>query len=147
MLVGLVVLWINGTVALVFSAGLVSNLIVSSIVGVFVIFSIYCGYLNYKAYKRENLYIGDLKKQVNHGWFFASVCSRLGLLGTVWGFIILSKAITLYKVGDIQSMQDMITGMSSGLAVALVTTLVGQICNILLSLQYHMLNQKLERDF
>lgn len=145
MVVGLVVLWINGVVALAFSAGLASNLIVGATVLFFFIYTFKCGYLNYQVYKQRKHGRLDplLKEQLNDGWFYASICSRLGLLGTVWGFIIVSQALTMFKVGDPTSVQTMVTGMASGMAVALITTLVGQICNICLSLQYHILNQKI----
>ena len=74
------------------------------------------------------------------GHFISDVLLKLGLLGTVVGFIFM-----LLPIGDIDEfdpsiMRDLLAAMSSGMAVALYTTLAGLVTSTLLKLQYHLLD-------
>ena len=74
------------------------------------------------------------------GHFASDALLRLGLLGTIVGFILM-----LLPVGDIEDfdpslMQQLLSAMSGGMAVALYTTLAGLVTSMLLKLQYHILD-------
>jgi hypothetical protein len=74
------------------------------------------------------------------GHFVSDVLLKLGLLGTIVGFILM-----LLPVGEIQEfdpslMQQLLSSMSGGMAVALYTTLTGLITSTLLKVQYHVLD-------
>ena len=74
------------------------------------------------------------------GHFASDALLKLGLLGTIVGFILM-----LLPVGDIEEfdpslMQQLLSAMSGGMAVALYTTLAGLVTSTLLKLQYHMLD-------
>ena len=74
------------------------------------------------------------------GHFASDALLRLGLLGTIVGFILM-----LLPVGDIEAfdpalMQQLLAAMSGGMAVALYTTLAGLVASTLLKLQYHILD-------
>ncbi|MFV2091221.1 MAG: MotA/TolQ/ExbB proton channel family protein, partial [Pseudomonadales bacterium] len=78
----------------------------------------------------------------NHafGHFISDVLLRLGLLGTIVGFIFMLLPIAEMNEFDAAMMQKLLTAMSGGMAVALYTTLAGLITSTLLKLQYHILD-------
>ncbi len=74
------------------------------------------------------------------GHFLGDTLLKLGLLGTVVGFILM-----LMSIGDLDTfapsqMRQLLATMSGGMAVALYTTLAGLITSTLLKLQYHLLD-------
>lgn len=75
------------------------------------------------------------------GWFVADLMLKLGLLGTVIGFIFMLSAVTGINQVDIRTLQQLMTNMSSGMQVALYTTLAGLTAGMLLGLQYQFLDR------
>jgi hypothetical protein len=74
------------------------------------------------------------------GHFTSDVLLRLGLLGTIVGFIFMLLPIAQMQGFDAGMMQELLTAMSGGMAVALYTTLAGLVTSTLLKLQYHVLD-------
>ncbi len=74
------------------------------------------------------------------GHFISDVLLRLGLLGTIVGFIFMLLPIAEMSEFDAAMMQKLLTAMSGGMAVALYTTAAGLITSTLLKLQYHILD-------
>lgn len=74
------------------------------------------------------------------GYFTSDALLRLGLLGTIVGFILMLLPIADMKGFDATMMQQLLTSMSGGMAVALYTTLAGLVTSTLLKLQYHILD-------
>lgn len=79
------------------------------------------------------------------GWFLSGLCLKLGLLGTVVGFVLMLESVTTVKSLDISDIQEMLSRMTLGMGVALNTTLAGLGANVLLSLQYLMLDRGADR--
>lgn len=79
------------------------------------------------------------------GWFIADLMIRLGLLGTVIGFIVMLGSVAGVSSVDLQTLQQLLTGMSGGMRIALYTTLTGLGGGILLSFQYRMLDAAVDR--
>lgn len=91
----------------------------------FVYFSIRVGICTYKGY-------GDLSV----ARFAAGVFIKLGMTGTVLGFIyMLSTCFANINTQNIVAMQSVLSQMATGMSTALVTTATGLICNIILNLQ------------
>jgi biopolymer transport protein ExbB/TolQ len=88
-----------------------------------------------------NAYTHQIKGKHEIGWFVADAMIKLGLLGTVIGFIFMLGSVTNLTTFDASIMQDVLTSMSSGMGVALYTTLTGLVCGMLLALQYHFLER------
>lgn len=74
------------------------------------------------------------------GWFVADALFKLGLLGTVVGFILMLSPISTIDTFDAGAMRDALTTMSAGMAVALFTTLAGLVGGTLLKVQYYFLD-------
>lgn len=79
------------------------------------------------------------------GWFIADLMVRLGLLGTVIGFIFMLGSISNVESIDLEALQQLLGNMSEGMRVALYTTLSGLSAGILLGFQYQMLDQGADR--
>jgi biopolymer transport protein ExbB/TolQ len=75
------------------------------------------------------------------GWLLADMMIKLGLLGTVIGFIFMLGSVASIDNADIATIQNMLLDMSSGMRVALFTTLTGLLGGMLLGLQYHFLDR------
>ncbi len=70
------------------------------------------------------------------GWLFADLMLKLGLMGTVIGFILMLGSVTALESYDAKTMQELMRTMSGGMRVALYTTLTGLISGLVLGAQY-----------
>jgi hypothetical protein len=77
------------------------------------------------------------------GYMTVDILLKLGLTGTVIGFILMLLPIGEIKDFDTQIIQQLLSKMSGGMAVALYTTLTGLITSVLLKLQYFLLDSSL----
>ena len=75
------------------------------------------------------------------GWFVADAMLKLGLLGTVIGFILMLSSIQSIDSFDVETLKGALAAMSGGMGVALFTTLFGLVGGILLKLQYYILDE------
>ena len=74
--------------------------------------------------------------------FMVGVMTKLGMLGTVIGFILmLSTCLGNISFQNVQSMQSVIGSMTSGMSTALVTTATGLVCSLILQLQIFNFDQ------
>lgn len=74
------------------------------------------------------------------GHFISDALLKLGLLGTIVGFILMLRPLGEIEQFDPNLMRQLLTAMSGGMAVALHTTLAGLVTSTLLKLQYHVLD-------
>ena len=86
-------------------------------------------------------YESKLKSPHEIGWFSADVMIKMGLLGTIVGFILMLGSVSNITDFDITTMQKILTYMSSGMGTALYTTLAGLVCSMLAATQYQMLDR------
>ena len=87
----------------------------------------------------------DMVRWVGHGWFAADLCLKIGLLGTIVGFILMLSPIRDLTAFDPSNLQNALRSMSGGMAVALYTTLAGLACHLLLRVQYQLLADAMQR--
>jgi hypothetical protein len=74
------------------------------------------------------------------GAFISDTLMKLGLLGTIIGFIIMLAPIAGLDASNKEMMKTSMGVMSDGMAVAMYTTLAGLVGSILLKTQYYMLD-------
>ena len=74
-------------------------------------------------------------------WWVNGVQLKLGLLGKVIGFSILAMQIGQIQNFDPAQSQELLRSLTTGLGVALLTTMVGLVGNILLGLQLTRLDR------
>ena len=82
-----------------------------------------------------------LKNPHNLGWFFTDIMIKLGLLGTIIGFVLMLGSVVNVTDFDVNTMQNILKEMSSGMGTALYTTFAGLTCSILTAAQFHLLDQ------
>ena len=71
--------------------------------------------------------------------YISSSLVMLGLLGTVVGFIMVLTQIPANAVGDASQVGKLVSTLTSGMGVALYTTLVGAVTNLWLNANYTIL--------
>jgi hypothetical protein len=81
------------------------------------------------------------------GGFVSDTLMKLGLLGTIIGFIIMLAPIATLDAADKAAMKSSMGLMSDGMAVAMYTTLAGLLGSILVKVQYYMLDAATRRVF
>ncbi len=81
------------------------------------------------------------------GSFASDTVIKLGLLGTIIGFIIMLAPIAALDASDKSMMKSSMGVMSDGMAVAMYTTLAGLVGSILLKIQYYMLDSATAKVF
>jgi hypothetical protein len=92
----------------------------------------------------------DLLAEHTHGphgtaWWVNGIQLKLGLLGKVIGFSILALQIGHIQSFDASQSQDLLRSLTTGLGIALLTTMVGLVGNILLGLQLTRLDRYADR--
>ena len=88
-----------------------------------------------------------LKGSNAFGDFAADTLMKLGLLGTIIGFIIMLAPIASLDAADKVAMKSSMGLMSDGMAVAMYTTLAGLVGSILVRIKYYMLDAATQRVF
>ena len=83
---------------------------------------------------------GRCRGQFRLGYVVADLMLKLGLLGTVIGFIFMLGSLVDLQSIDITVMQKLLGQMSGGMKVALFTTLTGMSCGVLLNIKYQLLD-------
>jgi hypothetical protein len=91
------------------------------------------------------VYESKLKGPHEIGWFSADIMIKLGLLGTIIGFIFMLGSVANITDFDVTTMQKILKHMSTGMGTALYTTLTGLVCSMLASTQYHMLDNNVDK--
>jgi hypothetical protein len=89
----------------------------------------------------------QLRGSNGFGAFASDTLMKLGLLGTIIGFIIMLAPIATLDAADKAAMKSSMGLMSDGMAVAMYTTLAGLVGSILVRIQYYMLDAATQRVF
>ena len=104
-------------------------------------------YFDGKDQQKSTNYLSILEDELANrhalGYMIVDILLKLGLTGTVIGFILMLLPIGEIKDFDPQIIQQLLSKMSGGMAVALYTTLTGLVTSTLLKLQYFLLDTSL----
>jgi hypothetical protein len=85
-----------------------------------------------------------IRSPADLGWFFVDLAVRLGLLGTIIGFILIFASLTEINIQGGDELKDLLIAMSGGMGTALLTTLTGLVAASVLSFQYLILGRETE---
>ena len=88
-----------------------------------------------------------LKGSNAFGAFASDTMLKLGLLGTIIGFIMMLAPIGALDPENREAVRSSMSLMSGGMAVAMYTTLVGLAASILLKIQYSILDSATAKIF
>lgn len=75
------------------------------------------------------------------GWFTAGLVIKLGLLGTVVGFVLMLSSMSGLGELDISDIKELMQQMTQGMGVAMNTTMVGLIASMLLGIQLLLIDR------
>ena len=92
----------------------------------------------------------DVLADRSHGphesaWWFNGLLLKLGLLGTVAGFVVMATQLAQVDVLDAGQAQRLLQKMNGGMGIALFTTLAGLVANMFLGLILLMLDRSADR--
>jgi hypothetical protein len=90
---------------------------------------------------------GRLRGSNQFGAFASDTLMKLGLLGTIIGFIMMLAPIAGMDPGDRSTIRSSMNLMSDGMAVAMYATLAGLVGSILVRIQYYMLDDATAKLF
>ncbi|MHA2065157.1 MAG: MotA/TolQ/ExbB proton channel family protein [Candidatus Thorarchaeota archaeon] len=113
----------------------------------------YLSFLNLFILVATSLWIGfritkGKKSGTELQWFLADSVLSLGMVGTLFGFlIVLYSTFNGIDVTDTDSMKQAIESLANGMGTALLTSLVGLISSIIMKLQLVILEDKDEEVF
>ena len=99
----------------------------------------------YGSLNKLSLLEDELSNRHSIGYLIVDILLKLGLTGTVIGFILMLLPIGEIRDFDPQILQKLLSTMSGGMAVALYTTLTGVITSMLLKFQYFLLDSSLSQ--
>ncbi len=85
-------------------------------------------------------YSSQKRGPVKFGIFLSDTLYKLGLLGTVIGFILMLVSMRDLGEFDVETMRVALQEMTGGMAVALLTTISGLVFGILLRIQFNILD-------
>lgn len=91
------------------------------------------------------IYADRLRSPVEIGWFVVDTLIRLGLLGTIIGFILILASLREGPAPNPDDIRALLIAMSSGMGTALFTTLAGLVAATLLGVQHMILGRSVEQ--
>ncbi len=91
------------------------------------------------------LYAEALSGPNKIAWFMSGILIKLGLLGTVIGFVLMLGTVSDLDSLDISGVKQLMQQMTQGMGVAMFTTMTGLIGSMLLSLQCLMLERSTDK--
>lgn len=87
----------------------------------------------------------QMRKSARLGIFVSDVLYKMGMLGTVIGFIAMLVSMRDLGEFDVETMRLALQQMTGGMAIALLTTITGLVCGVLLRLQFNILETLSQR--
>lgn len=88
-----------------------------------------------------SMLVARTKGSHDFGWFVVDSLVKLGLLGTIVGFILMLGSVADTASLDVNTMQKVLKQMSNGMGTALYTTLAGLVGSMSLGMQYLLLDK------
>lgn len=88
-----------------------------------------------------------LRAREKLGLFISEALLRLALLGTAIGFILMLVPIAHLDGFEADTLRGALSGMTSGMSVALTVTVTGIACALVLKFQYYMLDDAIAELF
>ncbi len=90
------------------------------------------------------IFADRLRGPISLGWFLVDLAIRMGLVGTIIGFILIFTSLSGDNITGSEGLRELLISMSGGMGTALFTTLSGLLGATLLSLQYLILGREAE---
>lgn len=112
------------------------------IIFVFVITTINIGYRSYELQFKKVI---PNENQMMFPWFAADAVTSMGMIGTIVGFlIVLTSAFADVDPTDVSAMKQVVEQLTTGMGIALLTTLTGLITSVIMKFQLVLLENEFE---
>lgn len=105
---------------------------------VFALATAWCGRLSWRLSSGDDL--RGIELDLKHGWFASSLCVSIGLIGTAVGYYMMLKHGN--AGGDPAKVIEM---AFANTAIAIVNTVIGAVCGVLVEIQSHMVEHAVEK--
>ncbi len=92
------------------------------------VFLIGWGNLTRLVFKKTSVELSNL----DFGYEMADICTALGMLGTVIGFIVMTSSFSEFDFSNTESVREFLRSCAVGMSTKLYTTATGLICTMLL---------------
>lgn len=83
-------------------------------------------------------FAASLRAPARTGLYAADLLYKLGMLGTVIGFVFMLGSMDELQAVDPDSLRNALQQMTGGMAIALLTTIAGLVCGILLRIEFNI---------
>jgi hypothetical protein len=83
----------------------------------------------------DNNYCRVDERSLDVPYEISEVCMKLGLLGTVFGFILMTASFTTVDFSQVENIKQLFTLATNGMSTALFTTFFGLAANIVIRAQ------------
>lgn len=148
--------WWTGTVLIVVAASLFeyftkgltylyqndSSYISLMIICVYIVVT---GIIGYRAYCLQFKKITPEENQMMFPWFAADAVTSMGMIGTIVGFlIVLTSAFSDVDPTDATAMKQVVEQLTTGMGIALLTTLTGLVTSVIMKFQLVLLENEFE---
>lgn len=108
------------------------------ILGIFTIANLVVGTRSWRLKNDVSYYF----RNNNALWFTSETLLGIGMIGTVLGFlIVLSASFSEIDTSSVESMQEIISNLATGMGTALLTTLTGLVSSTVLKVQITLLEE------
>lgn len=105
---------------------------------VFLVATAWCGWLSWRLASGEHPDVIDV--ELRHSRFASSLCVSIGLIGTAVGFMIMLQNGS--AAGD---PSEVIRAAFANTSIAVVNTVFGAVCGVLVEVQSHFIDHAIER--
>lgn len=79
-----------------------------------------------------------LRRPARVGIYAADLLYKLGMLGTVIGFVMMLGSMDQLQSFEVDDLREALQHMTGGMAIALLTTIAGLVCGLLLRVQFNI---------
>jgi len=101
--------------------------------------------IGYRSYLLQFKKITPTENQMMFPWFAADAVTSMGMIGTIVGFlIVLTGAFADVDPTDAVAMKQVVETLTTGMGIALLTTLTGLITSVILKFQLVLLENEFE---
>ena len=111
--------------------------------GILIVTTICSLSIGYLAYKVQFAQMKIREESLHPYWFFSDVVLSLGMVGTLIGFLlVLTTTFNDIDNTSTEAMKKVIAELASGMGIALITSLTGLICSIILKFELVLLESE-----
>ena len=112
---------------------------------IFCVFVVVTSIIGYRSFLLQFRNITPTENQMMFPWFAADAVTSMGMIGTIIGFLlVLGGAFADVDPTNVEAMKKVVENLTSGMGIALLTTLTGLITSVIMKFQLVLLENEFE---